>query len=155
MKNLNHKRPKNARTKLIYYLVDRANTIKQAAANKSWLVKCSPHAVRFNRSNQQSFCSHGTSLAVMSLHPPPPLIKTRNLPSPLLDSHLTTRPPFQSYYLTILPSFPPCHLTILPSCYLTTLQPFPTPTLRHSHRQIKHSKVTTLALLSLPTLLLA
>lgn len=69
------------------------------------------------------------------------LIKARGLP----PSHLTILPHFQPYHLTTLPPFPP------------TLLPHYPPTISHlrtsppSHRQIKHFKIATLVLLSLPT----
>ena len=88
-----------------------------------------------------------------------PLNKTRNLP----PSHVTTLPPFppsQRHLAPTLPIFPtslPSHLSLSQLHYPPTFPRFPTlpsSNLSHllnlttSHIQLKHSKITSLGLLS-------
>ena len=89
-------------------------------------------------------------------HPASPTLEQNQEPPTFAPHHAPTFPTFPPRYPTL--PFPPFHFTTSHLSYLATslashLSHLPTSPL--SHRQIKHSKITTLILLSLPKLFLA
>ena len=101
------------------------------------LVRCSPHAPGFSRSNPHlTLLPQLSHLATSSLSPTFATLLPDLSPPPFPPCHFTSLPTFPTLpphlsphlsHLTTLSSFPTCHLTIIPPfplCHLTTLPPF-------------------------------